>query len=103
MKTNILRKNENYMLWSKLAVATLLTPSMLPANVRRQCALMLLGFGTLMSGCSGPVKLPSLPPGKIISPVLSQPLPSVSYLITVQQNIESWEQILRATSPTLKP
>lgn len=97
------RKNASYMLWSKLAVMQSSLLKTWPAPVRRSCALTLLALGALLTGCA---QLPTVPcrlPEPVTMPVLSQPLPPVSYSISAGQSIKRWEKSLTDMFPTSKP
>lgn len=98
-----LSKNATYMLWSKSAVLALSLLRMWPEPVRRGCALTLLAVGTLLAGCSQPPRLPSLQPSPTTRPVLTEPVPSVSYSISAQRSIEAWRKKLTGIPPTSKP
>lgn len=67
------------------------------------CAGMLLAVVLLLSGCHHqpikPCETPQLP----TQPALSEPLPSVSYSISVGQRIKNWGLSLTGTPQTLKP
>ena len=100
-------RNESYMRWTRLEVVQHLTLRTLRANVKLFCVLTLLPLALSLPGCS---QLPSRPPElpePIPKPALTQPLPLVSYSISVQQSLRSWEQMLTGTplisAPSLRP
>lgn len=97
------RKNASYMLWSKLAVMQSSLLQTWPAPVRRSCGLMLLSLGSLLTGCAQLPTAPSRLPGPVTMPVLSQPLPPVSYSISAQESIRSWQKKLTDMYQTSEP
>ncbi len=95
--------NESYMRWTRLEVAQHLMLQTWRARVRLFCVLTLLPLALSLHGCAQlPVQPPALPEA-IPKPALTQPLPSVSYSISVQQSLQSWEQRLTGTSRTSAP
>lgn len=97
------RKNASYMLWSKLAVMQSSLLKTWPEPVRRSCGLTLLALGSLLTGCA---QLPTVPcrlPEPVTMLVLSQPMPSVSYSISVRESFNRWERLLTGTPPTSAP
>lgn len=97
------QKQLNYMVWSKGAVLLHSLLSMYPASVRQSCALSLLALGTLLSGCAAPLPARSLPPAPVTMPVLSEPMPSVSYQLNASKSISRWQKLLTDIPPTFKP
>ena len=97
------QRNLNYTVWSKLAVMQSSLLKTWPAPVRQSCGLTLLALGALLSGCSQLPTQQYLTPKPPTQPVLTEPLPSVSYSTSAQQNIESWQKKLIDTSATSKP
>ena len=96
-------RNESYMRWTRLEVAQHLTLKTWRANVKLFCVLTLLPLALSLPGCS---QLPTVPPAlpdPIPKPALTQPLPLVSYSISVQQSLQNWAQRLTGTFPTSAP
>ena len=81
---------------------TRLTHSTLLVPVRLSCALMLMLLGSLLIGCAAPPTPLLREPKPITQPVLSQPLPSVTYSASVSKNTASWEKRLTDTSTISK-
>lgn len=85
-------RNANYMLWSKFAVARHSLLKSLQENRRLACALMLLPASLLLTGCKTLPPAPCVQPAPASRPALQYPLPTVSYSLTAQQDIETWLQ-----------
>lgn len=66
-------------------------------------ALMLLLWVMLAMGCASKPQIPCEPLPPTPPYVLTQPLPSQSYLLTAQQRMESWLKRLNGTPSTSKP
>lgn len=75
----------------------------LPWDVTLVYAVMLMGVVLLLSACRTLPSKPCEKPAPVMMPALSEPLPSVNYSLSAQQDIESWAKKLRAMSPTSKP
>jgi len=72
--------------------------------MRRLAALFfvvsLMLFVALLQGCASKSTLPSEPPPPVLMPALSQPMPPVSYLLSAQRDIQSWQARLKAMFQT---
>jgi len=66
-------------------------------------ALSFLLLLMLVTGCASQPVVQCEPPPPIPPYVLTQPLPSESYLTTAQKRMESWQKRLSATPSTSKP
>ena len=84
--------NANYTVLSKLAVAQHWMLKSWQENRRLACALMLLPASLLLTGCKTLPPAPCVQPAPVSRPALQYPLPTVSYSLTAQQDIETWLQ-----------
>lgn len=69
---------------------------MLPAPVRRCCAVISSNCALFLTACASnpqmpPTDLPALPP----PPSLSTPLPSTPYTATAAQRMQRWQRVLQ--------
>lgn len=74
---------------------------MLQRNAPRLPAMMLIALALSSTGCASnsvpPVAdCPANPP----APALSQPMPAVSYSLSVQASFKAWREKLTGTQPT---
>ena len=67
------------------------------------CAGTLLALGLLLTGCAPQPIRPCETQPPVSMPALSEPLPSVSYSISVGQRIKNWGLSLTGTPQTSKP
>lgn len=99
--------NANYLALSKLAVAQRSLLSSAHANRRLGFALMLLPVSLLLSGCNHLPTQPCEPQPPTPRPASQFQLPSVSYSLRAQEDIEGWRKRLTPASlssaPSLKP
>ena len=96
-------RNASYIRWSRLAVAQHLGLKTWRANVKLFCVLTLLPLALSLPGCSPLPRLPSAPPEPLPRPALTEPLPSVSYSLSAQALLRSWQKSLIGTSRTFAP
>lgn len=66
-------------------------------------AVSLILSVALLSGCATKSTLPCEPPTPVTMPVPSQPEPAVSYLLSAQTDILTWQAKLRAMFQTTAP
>ena len=66
-------------------------------------AVSLILSAVLLSGCATKSTLPCEPPTPVTMPVPSQPEPAVSYLLSAQTDILTWQAKLRAMFQTTAP
>ena len=99
--------NANYIVWSKLAVAQHWMLKSWQENRRLCYGLMLLPVSLLLSACNHLPTQPCEPLPPTTRPVSQFPLPSVSYSLQAQENIEAWQKRLTPASlssaPSLQP
>jgi hypothetical protein len=92
--------NANYMLWSKSAVAQHWALKSLHANRRLVYALMLLPASLLLSACNHLPTQPCEPLPPTTRPVPLYQIPSVSYSLQAQTDIETWRLKLTNAAST---
>lgn len=101
--------NANYTAWSKLAVAQHWALKSLQENRRLVYALMLLPASLLLSGCKTVPQALCEQPAPVSRPVPLYQIPSVSYSLQAQTDIETWRLKLinaastSSSSSSLKP
>ncbi len=92
--------NANYIVLSKLAVAQHWMLKSLQENRRLACALMLLPASMLMSACNHLPTQPCEPLPPTTRPVPLYQIPSVSYSLQAQTDIETWRLKLTNAAST---
>ena len=92
--------NENYTAWSKLAVAQHWMLKSLQENRRLVYALMLLPASMLLSACNHLPTQPCEPLPQTMRPVPLYQVPSVSYSLKAQTDIETWRLKLTNAAST---
>ena len=99
--------NANYIVWSKLEVAQHWMLKSWHANRRLACAVMLLPLSLALSACNHLPTQPCAPLPPTTRPVPLYQVPSVSYSLQAQTDIEAWRLKLTnaasTSSSSLKP
>lgn len=99
-------RNESYIVWSKLAVAQHSLLKSWQENRRLACALIVLPVSLLLSACNHLPTKPCEPLPPTTRPASQFPLPSVSYSLQAQGDIEAWQKRLTPallnSAPSLK-
>lgn len=67
------------------------------------CAVSLMLLAPVLQGCATKSTLPCEPPPPVLMPAPSQPEPAVSYLLSAQTDILTWQAKLRAMFQTTAP
>lgn len=92
--------NENYTAWSKLAVAQHWMLKSLQENRRLAFALIVLPVSLLLSACNHLPTQPCAPLPPTTRPVPLYQVPSVSYSLQAQTDIEAWRLKLTNAAST---
>ena len=99
--------NANYTVWSKLAVAQHWMLKSLQENQRLVYALTLLPLSLALSACNHLPTQPCEPLPPTTRPVPLYQIPSVSWSLQAQTDIETWRLKLTSaastSAPSLKP
>ena len=93
-------RNANYIVWSKLAVAQHWMLKSWQENRRLGYALMLLPASLLLSACNHLPTKPCEPLPPTTRPVPLYQVPSVSYSLQAQTDIETWRLKLTNAAST---
>ena len=92
--------NANYTVWSKLAVAQHWMLKSWQENRRLAYVLMLLPANLLLSACNHLPTQPCEPLPPTTRPVPQYQVPSVSYSLQAQRDIETWQRKLTNAAST---
>lgn len=95
--------NANYIVLSKLEVAQHMLLKSWHAHRRLACAVMLLPVSLLLSGCNTLPTQPCEPLPPTTRPVPLYQIPSVSYSLQAQTDIETWRLKLTNAASTYAP
>jgi len=100
---NRLKLNASYMQWSRSAAMESLMRRTQRDCVNASCKLMLLPLSLLLTACATPSPVVRRQPEMIPVPVLTEPLPPVSYSLSALRNIQRWQAAVLDMSATSKP